>query len=141
LVNRKNVVLKRLIKAGVFATVLLVVSFSLSGCGPVYSTHYTYSPPDDPHGKACVFQCENSKLQCQQIKDMEAMQCRDQAELRYRDCQRRNDRRREGEKRDNCYRTYCSSANYEQCEERYRACYQICGGEVVGEEVCTAFCD
>lgn len=112
----------------------LLFCAALSACGPVYDTQYTFLPPEDSTGRACVFQCDNSKLQCQQLQDQSAELCESRAEREYDRCVDKY-----GEKK--CYRDYCSSSDHERCETQYRSCYQSCGGNVRSETVCVAFCD
>jgi hypothetical protein len=106
--------------------------YLFTACGPIYQTEYSFIPPTNEQGRACVFQCENGKLQCAQIEDMRKERCDDRAEHEYYRCQDR------GEKY--CYRESCS-ADYENCESRYRGCFQSCGGKVESKQVCTAFCN
>jgi len=104
-----------------------------AGCGPMYNTEYTFVPPETPTGQTCVFQCENSKLQCEQIEDMKQERCEDRADREYERCKDR-------EKEKHCYRSYCS-VDYSRCETRHRGCYQSCGGKVEEHKKCVAFCN
>lgn len=112
-----------------------------AGCGPMYDTKYTFSPPRSAEGRSCVFQCEQGKLQCEQIENLEASRCRDYAERESRRCR---DDIRYRENRDpkwyECSSESCS-ADYERCEHMYRACYQSCGGEIKTETTCVANCN
>ncbi len=115
--------------------------FMLSGCGPIYDTRYYFTPPNDPHGQACVFQCENIKLQCEQVERMKEENYNMRARMDQERC--RNDIRRHGRepKSSECL-TYTSyTANYNHCEAQYRLCYQNCGGKVHTEEVCIFNCN
>jgi hypothetical protein len=109
-----------------------LVAVCISACGPVYDTRYTFVPPERPEGRTCVFQCENSKLQCQNMQDMQKQNCEFRAQLEYERCKDR------GEK--HCYEDYCSS-DYSRCDEQYRNCFQACGGTVNRQDVCVAFCE
>ena len=110
----------------------------LAGCatGPVYRTSYFYTPPETPEGKACVYQCEFSKIQCEELEDLKKELCEEKAELKYERCMLD---KKEGE--------YCSnerwqcSANSRRCETMYRSCYQACGGRVESETECVGNCD
>ena len=109
-----------------------VIACLVSGCGPIYETQYSFIPPEDDHGRSCIFQCENGKLQCERLEDMKKDQCEDRSDRQYYRCQDR------GEKY--CYRESCS-VDYETCESHYRGCYQSCGGRVDAKQVCVGFCN
>ena len=104
----------------------------LAGCGPMYETRYNFLPPESASGRACIFQCDNGKMQCEQIEDMQKERCEDRADRDYDRCRDR------GEKY--CYRESCS-ADYTRCEDRYRSCYSSCGGKVEKYEMCVSFCE
>ena len=82
---------------------LLVVLILLVGCGPQFRTNYQFQPPATQQGQACVFQCENSRLQCQRLDDLEYERCQDRAEDRYVRCEDRN-RYRSNDDKEYCYR-------------------------------------
>ncbi len=115
--------------------------FALGGCGPIYDTRYYFTPPSDPHGQACIFQCENLKLQCEQVERMKEENCNMRARMDQDRCL--NDIRRKGRepKAHECPLYVSCSANYEHCEAKYRQCYQNCGGIVHTEEVCIFNCN
>lgn len=110
-----------------FLWVLIVVGcYVLVGCGPIYNTEYTFQPPLSPEGKTCIFQCENSKLQCKQIEDMKEESCLLRSQLECRD-------------RKDCPTNLCDT-NYTMCKEMYRNCYQACGGNIDTKKVCVFNC-
>ena len=124
----------------------LLIAF-LTSCGPVYKTNYTYIPPENEEGKSCIFQCDNTKLQCYQLEDMRYQRCLDRADRDYYRCEanRRyvyNYKKKRRECRHNCYcfRSSCSQTR-EVCDDRYRTCYQTCGGSVTSETVCVSNCE
>ncbi|MCB0353892.1 MAG: hypothetical protein KDD64_10220 [Bdellovibrionales bacterium] len=112
----------------------------LFGCGPQMRTTYHFVPPETPEGRACIYQCENIQLQCDQLDQSEYSRCLDRAEDDYRRCEDRNVYRRQDDQ-EYCYRSYCPSPDGERCKERHRSCYQSCGGQVSSETVCVANCD
>ena len=125
-------------------TLILVASavsaIILGGCGPIYDTRYSYVPPGNPQGQTCVFQCENIKMQCEQLELMKAENCRNRARLDEDRC--KDNIRRQGRepKPSECSQVDFCSADYDHCEERYRQCYQNCGGRVHAEQVCVFNC-
>ena len=129
------------------ALLLLVISFCLA-CGPVFRTNYTFSPPETESGRACIFQCENNKLQCEQLEDAKVDRCEAESSRDYERCERNKEYQYDyGKGREkcvrNCYcsRRWCSKANYERCAAKYRSCYQTCGGLVHSETVCVRNCE
>lgn len=117
-------------------TILLLF---ISGCGPQYSTTYSYVRPTTEHGQSCIFQCENSRLQCSQNEDLKLENCesREREErLSYDLCVEKN-----GQKKCSspsmrfCYR------NNSICKESYNQCYSSCGGTVTSNTVCVSNCD
>lgn len=114
----------------------------LAGCGPIYETQYTLTPPPGAEGRACVFQCDNTQLHCRQIKDLERQSCeRDEqlARYEYQNCLQRREKD-SGVKCAERY-VYCPSASYESCEAEYRSCFQTCGGVVQSRQVCVFNCE
>lgn len=121
--------------------ILLGLLFCLSACGPIYNTDYQFSPPSSSGGRACVFQCEQGRMQCRQIEELQASRCQDHAryeQQRCRDDLRYNENR--SPKWYECSAESCAE-NYDRCEDIYRACYQSCGGEVRATTRCVANCD
>jgi hypothetical protein len=111
------------------------------GCGPVYNTEYQFSPPDSDAGRACVFQCENSRQQCRQLEEYRADDCQRRASWDQQRCEDDIYRRKGREpKWYECGSESCS-ADYDRCDESYRSCYQSCGGKVNAETRCVANCD
>ena len=121
-------------------SILVSLCLAATACGPVYSTTYSFIPPENANGRACIFQCESAKTQCQHIEDLERDRCESRSDLEYERCEARNDRVYKDDDKEYCYREYCS-VDYTNCDDRYRSCYQNCGGKVNATTVCTAFCD
>lgn len=120
--------------AACFAIVLF------GGCGPIYDTRYYYTPPQDPHGRFCILQCENLQMQCEQLEQMKVENCNHRARMEQDRC--RSDIRRHGRepKPHECPMIGTCSADTEHCENKYRICYQNCGGQVHAEQVCVFNC-
>jgi hypothetical protein len=122
---------------------LLALSFGLSGCGPVYSTQYRYTPPVDANGKMCVSQCGNTREMCRATEEarasQEQAQCQQNASMRYALCL---SNAKTDQARSQCNSSsYCSrSANTERCETYYRECFQNCGGKIDSFQVCDFGC-
>jgi hypothetical protein len=110
----------------------------LSGCGSLYETNYSYIKPNSPQGVICTVQCENTRLQCVQNKELEKQNCETNKRLdniEYDQCVA-------AKGKDKCSRnwTYCS-ADTSSCKTAYNNCYTACGGQVKTERVCVANCD
>ncbi len=118
---------------------LIAITILLSACGPQYSTTYSYIRPATGQGQSCAFQCENSRLQCRQNE-----------ELKYENCQSKNHTRqlsydlcveKNGKKKCSYPTTsFCNKA-YKQCKAAYNQCYTTCGGKVNSKTECVANCD
>ena len=111
----------------------------VTSCGPMYETRYDYIPPEGNTGRACIFQCETVKMQCEQIEDMREQNCEERAEWERLRCE--DDLRRRGKKGKwyDCSSSSCSS-DTARCDENYRRCYQSCGGSVKTTQVCVFNC-
>lgn len=128
------------------ASALLLIAL-WSCAGPRYQTTYTYTPPESAEGRACVFQCENTKMQCDQLDQMRAANCQERASLEYQKCEE-NSRaeyercRASGERvclQSYCGRPRCGSSG--QCQSQFHRCYETCGGQVHSSTQCVANCD
>lgn len=126
---------------------LLSILIGLAGCGPMYETTYTYVAPSGAAGKRCVRQCTQSKQLCQRVchRDENACMKRARRDARGQLKQYRHQRQRQGlpvEKNLNDFldTSLCQSRNC-GCDDDYRACFQMCGGELVPHRKCVAFCD
>jgi hypothetical protein len=125
---------------------LATLALLLIGCGPVYKTDYSFTPPKTDSGRACVFQCENNKLQCRQIVQLRHDSCEQQSETNYYLCESSKRYRYDSKGKQKCiencycYRETCSE-EYEPCDEQYRGCYQTCGGEVSSRTYCVSNCE
>lgn len=122
-------------------TGMIVLTWLLfcSGCGPVYDTRYSFIPPTDPVGRSCIFQCENSRMQCNQIEELTKMNCEQRARQEQQACQWRMEMRGEKEHWYDCTAESCST-DTEQCDSMYRSCYESCGGRVEAQTVCVMNC-
>lgn len=126
---------------------LFIALAFLASCGPRYETIHEYAAPQSAEGRQCVFQCENTKLQCAQLEDMRLLNCQDRAENTYERCQltselKYNSCLATGGKY--CIREYCvkQTCGYRgTCTNQYNRCFGICGGEVTTRQVCVANCD
>ncbi len=120
-----------------FLSVLVLVF--INGCGPIYETRYNFAPPKEPHAQACLFQCQNGKMQCEQLEQMRVERCEWQAQYEQDRCERQHRRKGKEPKWYECGTTSCSADN-ERCEANYRSCYAACGGTVTSQEVCVMNC-
>lgn len=124
---------------------LTALMFLLSGCGPVYETHYSYIPPRTWHGRECVNQCLTQRAFCRSQCATQKQACHAEADLEalpsylsYEHQQRKSD--------NPDVETVSDFADYSACDTRcgcgstYRACFSNCGGTVIANTICTAFC-
>ncbi|GEM_PF-704156 len=125
----------------ILTSAIVFLGTSAIGCGPMYDTRYTMIPPSSSSGRVCIVQCENSKYQCEELEELRKERCEERAESEYNRCEWQT-RRSEGRqpKWYECSRDSCS-ADSGKCEQRYRSCYESCGGRVSSETVCVANCE
>ncbi|MBS0359448.1 MAG: hypothetical protein JSS53_09280 [Proteobacteria bacterium] len=120
---------------------VIVCFFAVTACGPMYRTNYNYIPPVDMQGKMCAMQCEQVKLQCFHLAEAEYQNCRLREEINMREERHHRHHDKKGHWND-FYGSFCSAdTTKQQCESSYRSCYEICGGRVVTNTQCVAFCD
>ena len=113
----------------------------LGACGPIYDTQYRFTPPESGQGVSCIYQCENSKLQCRQLEEYRADDCTRRAQYEAQRCEADIWRQKgRAPKWYECGSSSCSP-EYDRCETQYRSCYQSCGGRVDAQTVCVANCD
>ena len=119
---------------------------TLTACGPIYNTQSDYVAPKSDISKMCTAQCVQSRNVCEQSCRMENQDCRIHAR---KNAQHEFDRyyhqrQRDGaniDKRINDFdRSYECNANC-NCEPSYRDCYAACGGTILAQKTCIAFCD
>lgn len=122
---------------------LVAVLFTcfLNSCGPVYDTQYSYIPPDSSEGRACIFQCENSRSQCQELEQYRSQDCERRSSYDQDRCE--EDIRYRYDREPKWYECGSSSCTVdeERCESQYRYCYESCGGKVDQKTVCVSNCE
>lgn len=123
----------------IFIPILFSTLLTAVGCGPVYETQYTLTPPESAEGRACTFQCENSKSQCEQLEEIKQERCEERAQLERERCEWDFRRRGKEPKWYDCGGSSCSSET-ERCETQYRRCFELCGGKVTATNVCVYGC-
>ncbi len=120
----------------------LIFLAALAGCGPIYDTVYSYTPPSSPAGKFCVDNCEDRQDDCERFENERAEYCEDRQREQMDRCADRISREKgRGPKFDECGKTESCTASLTRCEEDYRRCYGNCGGTVTSKQECVAFCD
>lgn len=123
---------------------LCAATLTLSACGPVYSTHYRFTPPNEANGRQCVTQCAQTRDMCRMMEEtratQEQTQCQQNANMRYTLCLANA---KTDQARSQCNaNSYCPRNVYtERCEESYRQCFQNCGGRVESYQVCDYGCN
>ncbi len=131
--------MKNKVKAIKLLVIFLFPGFLIS-CGPIYDTQYSYFPPESSEGRACIFQCENSRSQCQELEHYRNQDCERRSTYDYERCRDDIRYRYDREPKWNeCSESSCS-ADEERCDSQFRYCYQSCGGRVDAQTVCVANC-
>jgi len=127
---------------------LLVICgvFLLSGCGPVYQTHYSYVPPHSWRGRRCVNRCLNDRSFCRSQCQTNDQSCQSNANLEAMPEYLMYVHHRQ-QQNEPAYRSPSDFADYSNCtdscgcESSYRACFTNCGGSVLANTQCVAFCN
>jgi len=128
-------------------TAALFVLLSLSGCQTVTTSALEYSPPALDRGQECVIQCQNVREQCNKSCSESTKQCLQQKQTEALDNLTRYKKRMQTApqlpERDfnSFYNTLQCDTPKCRCEVNYRACYQLCGGQVTERSVCLEHCD
>lgn len=122
----------------------------LGACGPIYDTQYSLIPPTSVEGRRCVGQCQQNRTICRQSCTIGQQAClndaRSRAMYEYQAYVNRQTREKKPIKRsvgsfENSYACGTNSCE-DRCEANYRDCFGgLCGGQVLAQKVCTAFCD
>ncbi|WP_041795432.1 hypothetical protein [Pararhodospirillum photometricum] len=120
-----------------------------AACGPIYETSYEFRAPRSPEGRVCTSQCLNWQQNCTHSCQRDEERCKDREREDARREYRRyvDEKRRAGQKvtktESSFYDGYgCArSSCRDDCDSMYRQCFVNCGGSVVPNTVCTAFCD
>lgn len=121
---------------------LIFLLATVSACGPIYSTEYIYSPPEDAQARACIAQCNTAKTNCRSMADLKAenerLRCDLEAGSRYQHCLNRagSDAGRAECIRQSCY----TPADGEICDADFRICFQSCGGMIESRQTCSFNC-
>jgi hypothetical protein len=101
----------------------------LAGCGP--GIRYVFTPPASAEGRVCASQCLNGQQQCRMFlsSQYQACQSRWNYEVQlYNQCRANAP---DKHSRSRCgYPPACYYPSTYSCDEQYRACYQLCGGQV-----------
>lgn len=110
-----------------------VVPFSLAallaGCGP--GIQYVFTPPTTAEGRVCASQCLNAQQQCRFFENSQYQNCQSRWNYEvqlYNQC--RNNASNKQSQRNCLYPPACYYPSSYACDEQYRSCYQLCGGQV-----------
>lgn len=124
---------------------ILLASTLMTACGPVYSTSYSFVPPQSHRGRRCVNRCIPQKSVCQNNCSMLKQACHMQANAIAEPAYQAylTQMRKQGAAPNRTIRYF---ADYSSCRDRcgcqanYNQCYTNCGGQIVPHTVCTMFC-
>jgi len=137
-------------KSTIFCTIAIFLTIFIQGCAttPEYETFYNYAPPKTAEGRACIFQCELTRSQCEQLVQMRLDNCQNRAQIKYDNCEYRSQAAYDNcvlSGAQNCYKDWCSmdqcNNNTRSCDNKYNSCYSTCGGSVGSETRCVNNCE
>ena len=127
---------------GIVFAIFFGAGLALTGCGPVYQTDYSFTPPKTDSGRSCTYHCETVKQQCRQIEELRVDRCEDQNRWESQRCEDELYRKKgRDSKWYECGSTQSCTADYEGCDSQYRACYESCGGRVDARTYCVSNCE
>ena len=93
---------------------------------------YKFTPPATTEGKACIAKCEEKQDSC-------SSGIKEKADKKFEDCENKNKQEYDSCLKYSSNRAACSPnekicihdfVSTSSCEEKYRTCYQNCGGTV-----------
>ena len=122
---------------------------TISACGPVYKTEYSFTAPSTQAGKTCANQCLDARQSCYNLCNNNEQECRDKAALdaKLAYLEYANTRllsNKEIDRNLSSFENYshCAAKSCEaQCADSHRICHVNCGGGVLEKTYCTSFCD
>lgn len=125
---------------------LSLCGLSLAGCGPMYQTHYSYIPPKSSNGRQCINQCLTNRSYCQSQCQTNYQSCKTSAELiampQYLSyVHQQNAANQPINQGIGDFADYSSCTTQCGCEPTYRSCFVNCGGSVIANTQCVAFCN
>lgn len=111
-----------------FRLIVSLAMLALAGCGPMYSSSYQFVAPKSKVARQCIASCVQERQNCQAACTQRVRICNFTS-------------RRAMIRGDRAFRPRVRNCNFVcSCDARYRACYTSCGGEVLEQKTCTAFC-
>jgi hypothetical protein len=124
----------------------LLSTLLLAGCGPMYETNYSYVTPHSQRARDCIASnCVRNKMLCQRNCAANNRSCEWQATQNaqeefheYAVQQREN--RQPITKSVSDFMDDWNCNNSCNCQTVYRQCYGTCGGTVIANTQCVAFC-
>lgn len=131
----------------IFLLLTLILSvFALSGCGPIYQTQYSYIPPHSWRGRKCSNRCLSSRAICRSECQTNNQSCETNANMAAMPAYMAYVQRRDNENKPvynnvRDYADYSNCSDHCGCESTYRACFTNCGGSVIANTQCVAFCN
>ncbi len=126
---------------------LVIALLLLTGCGPVYQTSYNYQPPASLSARKCIVQCQQNQIQCNAACSNQNNQCEMMAQQSalfqykaYVSQQKLTGQPINASLQDFYDDSSCQMQQSCNCIPQYNQCYQLCGGRVITQQTCVAFC-
>ncbi len=121
----------------------------LASCGPIYEIRETFVPPKNETGRKCLNDCLKAKDICSKENLEKKEVCRQEEYLKASGSYNLYimQQSHKGEK---VKKTQDDFANYQKCEglyndsecdKNYNLCFTNCGGKIISNKECVAFCD
>ncbi len=111
--------------------ILILGLLFITACSAVYETNYTFVPPKDSAGRECSNRCIVKKDKCYQAcrQDHTTNKIIDDISNFITGSKKHDSTSRK--------KTSCKSS----CDVDHRNCHSNCGGKVIENKECIAFCD
>jgi hypothetical protein len=113
-------------------SVLSLFVYSTAAVAGWFFDDYKFTPPATAEGKACIEKCDEKQDSC-------SSQIKEKADKKFEDCENKNKQEYDSCLKYSSNRATCipnekvcihDFVSTSSCEEKYRTCYQNCGGTV-----------
>lgn len=130
----------------------VMLGILLTACMPTYYTQYKYVMPESERGQMCVQKCKQSRNICKRYctsssqsvcESHERSKARRKYQL-YVDAMTAKNKPIRLTAESFFDPSYCRYGNREthecNCKSDYRACYKLCGGQIIAHQMCETNC-
>lgn len=125
---------------------LFPLLFMLISCSPIYQTNYSYLPPKSKSGQMCLSQCQARKESCDKKCAKKLTKCQNQARQTalYNYTAYESSQKVAGQPVQQSLNDFYDDSSCQTdcgCGDNYNTCFTSCGGQIIPQTVCVAFCN